>query len=329
MKHFRKVKFWISFTIFAFLFLEKSFAQNSSPLVFGIEAMGVSNSLITVTWNLPLKTQNFYINSLLIYRDTRPITSYSQISSLKPIANLPRGTVSFNDRVSDRCDYYYAVISLTMAGSRENEDLYYDEELDSLEKEGEGAPYAMVLPGVNATVNGAKVKTKKADQISLPKQKTESEKKTYENSLRKMPLPFIDILGDEQNHESTISLAAQEEALSLTKKAEQKQLSLEPYIFEEDLVSPASGDEYLLFEVLRTSFIKKNYTKAIRDLNNFLAQNRNEKVAKRARFYLGESYYFTGDYKAALSKFLELQEDYPAVSRKWSESALDLYEIPE
>ncbi len=329
MRHFEKVKFWIIFANFTFLFLGKSFAQNSSPLIFGIEAMGVSNSVITISWNLPLKTQNFYINSLLIYRDTKPITSYPQISSLKPLASLPQGTVSFNDRVNDSCDYYYAVISLTMAGSRETEDLYYDEELDSPQEIGQGTPYTLVLPGVNATVNGAKVKTKKASTVSVSEQKSENKKKTYENSLRELPLPFIDILGSEKKHESTITANAEKQALSLTKKTEKEQNILEPYIFEEDLVSPASGDEYLLFEVLRTSFIKKNYTKAIHDLSNFLAQNRNEKVALRARFYLGESYYFSGDYKAALSKFLELQDTYPSLSRKWSESTLDLYKIPE
>lgn len=329
MKHlnFCKVKrFLLVFLFFLTFGSIKIFSQSTSPLVYGIEALGVSNSIITISWNLPLKTENSYINSLMIFRDARPITSYSQILNLQPIATLPHGAVSYNDNVEDSRDYYYAVISITKEGNFEKEELYYDEELDAPQVLSDGTVYALVLPGVNATVYGAKTKSR-SRTINIPEQKSEETKKTYEgNTLREQPLPFIDVLGDEIKHESQISEIAKNKALSLTKNSKIQKNILEPYVFEEDLISPAGGDEYLLFEVLRTSFIKQNYTKSIQDLNNFLAQNRNEKVSQRARFYLGESYYYTGNYEMALTKFLELQDIYPSVSRKWSESTLDLWE---
>lgn len=330
MKHlnFCKVKrFFLVFLFFLTFGTSKIFSQSTSPLVYGIEAYGVSNSIITISWNLPLKTENSYINSLMIFRDSRPITSYSQILDLQPIATLPHGAVSYNDKVEDYRDYYYAVISITKEGNFDKEELYYDEELDAPQVLGDGTVYALVLPGVNATVNGAKIKSKTKVQINIPEQKSQETKKTYEgDTLREQPLPFIDVLGDEIKPESKISEKAKIKALSLTKNSKLKKNILEPYIFEEDLISPIGGDEYILFEILRTSFIKQNYTKSIQDLNNFLAQNRSEKVSQRAHFYLGESYYYTGNYEMALTKFLELQDVYPSVSRKWSESTLDLWQ---
>ena len=97
------------------------------------------------------------------------------------------------------------------------------------------------------------------------------------------------------------------------------------HIFEEDLVSPAGGDEYLLFEILKTYFIKKQYTESITALRSFLAQNRTKSVADRASFYLGESYYYTGNFPAALTRFLALEDTYPELTRRWIDSSLDLF----
>ena len=97
------------------------------------------------------------------------------------------------------------------------------------------------------------------------------------------------------------------------------------HIFEEDLVSPAGGDEYLLFEILKTYFIKKQYTESITALRKFLAQNRTKSVADRASFYLGESYYYTGNFPAALTRFLALEDTYPELTRRWIDSSLDLF----
>ena len=104
---------------------------------------------------------------------------------------------------------------------------------------------------------------------------------------------------------------------------------LEPYIFEDDVMSPTGGDEYLLFEVLRTSFIIKDYEKAKHDLETFLSQNRTQETSDRATFYLGEAYYYCANYPQALECFLSLSETYTSLSRKWIESTLNLYEIPE
>ena len=105
-------------------------------------------------------------------------------------------------------------------------------------------------------------------------------------------------------------------------------MPLEQYIFAEDMLSPDGGDEYLLFDVLKNSFIKKDYVRAADDLQRFLAQNRSAAVTERAHFYLGESLYFQGKYPSALSQFLLLTDAFPSLVNRWIQSALDLYQFP-
>jgi TolA-binding protein len=100
------------------------------------------------------------------------------------------------------------------------------------------------------------------------------------------------------------------------------------YVFSEDTVSPAGGDDYLLFDVLKGAFINKRWSQAAKDLEQFLMQNRSASVTNRANFYLGECYYFMAQYPKALNQFLLLRDSYPALTRKWSKSALDLYTLP-
>ena len=43
---------------------------------------------------------------------------------------------------------------------------------------------------------------------------------------------------------------------------------LSPYVFEEDLISPDGGDDYLLFDVLKTTFIKRKYADAETEMSD-------------------------------------------------------------
>ena len=315
-------------------------AQSARPIVTNINAYGSSSTKITVTWNLPQKTEGSTIRSLVVYRSPRPLIDVSSFAKLTPIATLPMGSVSYTDLVPDKREYYYAVLTITAPGTYETDsELYYDEELDALPSTDEsGTTYTVLLPGVNATVKGTKVKTRSQKNSNLPEQVPEQKDREYsKNQLRDQPLPFIDVLGDgEEIHVSQISPEAHRKALELIGKkngdsAKKKRLAqalLEPYVFEDDLMSPPGGDEYLLFEVLRTSFIQKKYSDSISALTKFLGQNRSLSVSNRAHFYLGESYYFSGMYPEALSEFLLVEEAYSALSRKWIESTLTLYQIP-
>ena len=112
------------------------------------------------------------------------------------------------------------------------------------------------------------------------------------------------------------------------KKEIEAQTTLIPYIFEEDLISPDGGDDFLLFEVLRNNFIQKKYSDSVVQLKKLLGTNRSEKVTNRARFYLGQSYYFQENYQEAVKNFLPVYDIYPELAKKWIDSSLDLMQVP-
>ena len=125
--------------------------------------------------------------------------------------------------------------------------------------------------------------------------------------------------------EPLISDSTAKKVGSLTGGSEKasKSKALTPYIFEEDLVSPDSGDAYFLFEMLKTSCVKKEYKETIDKLNRLGGTNISEDTRNRAYFYLGESEYFSGNYEDAVRNFVRIQQEYPTLSKKWLEASLD------
>jgi TolA-binding protein len=105
-------------------------------------------------------------------------------------------------------------------------------------------------------------------------------------------------------------------------RASKNQL-LTPYIFEEDLVSPDGGDAYLLFEILKASFVTKKYKETIEKLNQLIGTNISEETRNRAYFYLGQSQYFNHNYEDAVRSFVKVQAAYPTLAKKWLEASLD------
>lgn len=310
------------------------FSQSARPVVTGINAEGTADNLITVSWILPKERQGIYVSGFKIYRNTRPIKDFRSLTELKPLAILPAGTISYTDTVNPSVEYYYAVLSLTKSGTKETEPLFYDEELDSGTEQNAGTLLEVLIPGVNSTVIGARSVYYEKKQLSSEKTAAKQptiEPKTYENGeIRELPLPYVDILGDGTKHEKTISKKTQETASSFIrqKKESVRTKKLSPYIFDEDLISPPGGDDYLLFDILKTTFIKKKYSDAAVSLQKFLAQNRTKETSARAAFYLGESHYFMENYDTAVSVFLGLAETYPQLTNRWIESSLDLYRAP-
>lgn len=320
-----KIKIFLTFSILTF-FSQILTAQSQRPLVSGINTSSSTKKII-ITWKLPKKTEGSHITSLLLYRRNRPFTSAKDIEGLKPLAKLSSNAESYSDSLEDYAEYFYAVISVTAEGSWTTSELYYDEQLDEKPSEKNGKALNIILPGVNATTQGAKLK-RYSKKEAKPTVKEENKKTEYkEGELRRQPLPYIDVLDNQTEKESKISKEAEKTALSLIgKNSSSSKKTLEMYIFEEDLISPSGGDDYLLFEVLRKSFIKEDFTLSEKELKKFLAQNRSKSSSSRANFYLGQSYYFTGRYASALSCFLKVEEDFPILANKWIESTLNLFE---
>ena len=98
---------------------------------------------------------------------------------------------------------------------------------------------------------------------------------------------------------------------------------MQPYIFEEDLISPDGGEEYILFEILKTYFATKKYEQAVLNLSRLIGTNVSENTRNRSIFYIGESYYFLEKYDDAIMNFIKVKNAYPKESQMWIDSSLD------
>lgn len=279
--------------LFTILFCTLSlFAEK--PIVSDIMARTGKGSKINITWTLPTEPDE-EISSLLLFRNTKQITTYSQIEALNPIAELSADMTGYTDNVTDFNDYYYAVIAVT------------------------NKPNNVILLSFNSTIIGAHVATKV--------KKTETVKKEYEKyypegTLRETPLPYIDLF-DGIDKKETASKEVQASTNSLLTSSKNTKALLTQYIFEEDLVSPDAGDDYLLFEILKTSFVTRKYNDAINQLTKLIGTNISENTRNRAIFYLGESEYLSGNFEESVRTFVKVEQAFPTLVKKWLDSALD------
>lgn len=282
----------IGLLFFSFiLFAEK-------PIVRDIQAEAGKGNKINIFWTLPENPEK-EISSFLIYRDTRQIASYAQIKNISPIAQIDSNFSGYTDLVKDYNDYFYCVLAVTKDSS---------------------VPYDLILLSFNSTVKGVHISMN--TQQKEP-QKQEKEKLYYEGTLRETPLPFIDIVENSLQPEPTVSEEAAFAAQTLTNKTKKREPVLKPYIFEEDLISPDGGDDYLLFEILKQYFVHKNYDEAIVQLNKLAGTNIKDSTRSRVYFYIGECEYLTGEYEKAVKSFVKVQDVYPTLARKWINSSLD------
>jgi opacity protein-like surface antigen len=275
-----------------------SAAAAARPIVTDISAAEGNGKFIAVSWILP-ETES-EVTALLVFRDTQPIASYSQLAGLTPAAVLDSKNTDWEDAVTDYIDYYYAVIAVT--GRKR---------------------YDIIIPSMNATVNGAHLKL--SPKKAAPDVDASASERLYpEGNMRETPLPYIDLIEGMYTAGTDMGKQTREEAKQLAgKSCGQKAEPLDPYIFEEDLISPDGGDDYFLFDVLKTTFIRKKYDDSAAALGKLLGTNRSEGVTRRAKFYLGESYYFSGRYSDAVKTFLTVSDDYSSLSKKWIDSSLD------
>ena len=277
-----------------------SVSASDRPIVSAISAYAGSGRRISVSWTLP-PAESGNITSLLVFRDTKPISSYSHLASLSPAAELGSRDTGWSDTAGDYRDYYYAVIAVTGK-----------------------TRFDIIIPSMNATVNGVHLKIAR-DKTASGTAPSEAEKLYPAGAMREIPLPYIDLMEGMNSSKPNLSKAADEAGGRLGSAYSSFRVKpLEPYVFQEDLVSPDGGDDYFLFESLKTCFIRRKYTDSIASLQKLLGTNRSEGVTRRAGFYLAESYYFSGDYRNAVTSFLKVSDEYPVLAKKWIDSSLDL-----
>lgn len=292
------------FKIFVFLlfssliFADSKNAVNSRPIVQNIRAVAASSSKINVTWTLPQNPEP-KITKILVYRSKIPVTSFDQIKNETPAATLLADTTGWTDNLTDYSDYFYAVIA------------YTDE------------PYDLILVSINSTVAGVHINYA---QNQNDETVVEEEKKYEDGISRELPLPFLDLSEGKESGQNYFSETTLQKVRELGVSGKKNIKKLDAYYFEEDLISPDSGDDYLLFDILKNHFIQKKYDTAASQLERLISANIADSTKNRAYFYLGESYYLSGKYKDAIKYFVQVEDVYPSLSKKWLDSSLDLIE---
>ena len=184
------------------------------------------------------------------------------------------------------------------------------------------------MPSINAMVNGVhlKIPQKKQNNASALSMR---ERLYSTEEMRETPLPFLDLTGGFGTRKVSMSVKAKASARNLGDMPQAQSAIRDSHIFEDDLISPDGGDDFLLFEILRTTFIQKNYAEAAFELERFLNKNNSPAVENRARFYLGEAYYFMADYQTASKNFIMVYDIFPSAARKWLVSSLDMMQLEE
>ena len=285
------------------LAIAASLCAQNKPIVTDIQAVAAKGTRINIYWTLPQNPEP-QITKLLIYRDTRPISSYNQLSSAYFVAELPAEACGYTDSVMDYNDYFYAVIAFT------------------------DRPFDLILVSMNSTVDGVHLIAPQQKDIE-PKKKSD-EKLYTDGTLRETPLPFINYVEGQGQGDTLISDEIAKSATQFSAYSSKSgKTPVSPYFFEEDLISPDSGDDFLLFEVLKNTFVQEKYEEAIVLLNKLNGTNISESVRNRVLFYIAEAYFFTGDFEEAAKCFVKVAHVYPLQTKIWMNYTLDRIAIPE
>lgn len=300
-----KKSFFLILTLFELLF--QGHAQNASsrPVCSSISAQKIAVNKIRLTWSVP---RDFSAASIAVFRSTSQIQLSSTISAEKPVAELPAHATEYIDVLKYFGDYYYALIA----------------------RDKNGSLFNILIPTVNSTVKAVSLIPPEnyfdADLMT----RSAEEEQYVPGFLRELPLPYLDLISDLNIKPTPMSAKAKKEGKTLAGKyAVKKPKVLSPYVFEQDMVLSPEGDDFFLFESLKTYFIKKNYKGSVKDLKEFLRITREPAVTARAVFYLAESQYYCKNFRKALELFLFVEDDFPELSKKWIDSTLDFYKISE
>jgi TolA-binding protein len=109
---------------------------------------------------------------------------------------------------------------------------------------------------------------------------------------------------------------------SLTNARDSPALRQTPKAFSGDLRASAGEDAASLGSIVRGVFANREWDAARTALLHYLSLPQTEQAQARARYYLGQTYYFSGQYREALLEFLSVRTLEPAEVSAWIDAAL-------
>jgi hypothetical protein len=171
-----------------------------------------------------------------------------------------------------------------------------------------------IKPGTNATVTPVTV----------------TSEQPVERPLRPIPLPVLTLRNTVPESyfmteipEQVPLSAASENILRDTKMPSKAPLKLKrPRVFSVDLVAPTGGEESALFQIITEYFVTFKWEEARISLQHYLSMPRSKDIEARARFYLGQTLYYTGNYRESLMEFMSIRSLHLAEANKWIDAVL-------
>ena len=252
----------------------------------------LKNQAVVITW----ETEP-YGRSAIIYRATQPFEDITALARATIVAAGSEAVPPYVDYPVPDVPYYYAVVpeSVVRSGAVT---FRYGENTNELPIE--------VLGEYAAAPSRAKA------------------------SVRDMPLPRLKVPGTELPPPVAFSEKAESAIVNMesyiARQASSAKTNVQPretpFRFSEDTTGISGGEEAALKSILDTHFESKNWQGLEADIIRFLSLRRTDEVTARARFYLGESYFFLENYSAALEEFLLARKTYPTKAAEWIQKTL-------
>ncbi len=237
--------------------------------------------------------------AVMVYRSSDPIVDKNGLRSASLVTSLSSSQGSITDFPLPGLEYYYAIVDKELVES------------DEVELE----------PGENATTDAALV------ALSDTTQQNEG----FRN-VRIRPLPYLTLPKSVKTGESLAD--PDKYALpTYTPLAKDTETAVQNLINELGpapsqstpqaqmlAIDKSPGDNpegVLLSNIIKGSFADAEWDAAEKELGNFLAVHRSKTVEARAHFYMGQVYYFQGQFGKALYEFLFSRETYRQESNNW------------
>ena len=251
----------------------------------GFDALN-RNDAVIITWTVSVQSRN-----LVLYRSTAPFTGLGSLIQSVVVSSFQDTGTPFVDYPVPGVPYYYALA---------DEDVI---------RSGTVA----FTPGKNTNRIPVEIPSgfSRIQRSNLP-------------GIRPMPLPWLNPSRTLIPEACRFSEATEAMIAKLSRVSTETRLPVRtPYVFRTETGGGSGGEDYALRKIIEGSFSAGRWETATGELKDFLSLRRTAETTARARFYLGESFYFSGKYRLALLEFLLSEDVYYNQSREWIRYVLE------
>jgi hypothetical protein len=275
----------------------------------------VKNGFIRLSW----EDSPVCRGEVFIYRSESPMDGASADGLPLPI-EVPYGAKSYVDEADRTGTLYFFAAASDERGQKYMLTIPYTNTVNiSVEESDLAEYYRESVPSVSEPAAETGVRELKALTAQAE-----------EDRVRTMPLPRMESRGTFiPSSPESLRPDALNAITLLVIPAVKTEKDPEPFIFPEDLAEFNSGEEYQIGRIVQDSFSGGNWEKAGEEFRRFLAFPRSPAGQYRARFYLGQVYYFSGNTREALFEFLAAGEQFPRECDPWVQAVLKKLESAE